>query len=48
MVAACGKRINIEISISSDNYGGQYNNKSIKYAYLHVVTNGQIYSVTHK
>jgi hypothetical protein len=47
-VAACANSSNIVITFSSDNFSGQgENNKFILTAYLHVVTNVSIYSVTH-
>ena len=46
-VTASANNSNIDTTYS-DNYGGQRNNKFIIAAYLHVVTNVQIHSVTHK
>ena len=47
-VAACANSSNIEIIFYSDNCGEKRNNKFMVSAYLHVVTNIQIHSVTHK
>jgi hypothetical protein len=46
VVAASANSSNIEITFCFANWFGQYNNKPIISAYLHVVTNVPIHSVT--